>query len=97
MVTQVISCPHCASTDILKNGFAPNNSSGKQKYLCHSCGRHKAAKKIPLPTAYYTEEQRKEEILRAYQEERSSLRALRRTFGVSPTTVISWLKKSSRA
>jgi hypothetical protein len=39
----------------------------------------------------YTEE-RKEEILRAYQE-RSSLRGLRRTFGVSPTTVMSWLKK----
>ena len=39
----------------------------------------------------YTQE-RKEEILRAYQE-RSSLRGLRRTFGVSPTTVIGWLKK----
>ena len=52
------------------------------------------AAKIPLPTAYTKE--RKEEILRAYQE-RSSLRGLRRTFGVSPTMVIGWLKKSSRA
>ena len=35
--------------------------------------------------------------MRAYQEERSNLRGLRRTFDVSPTvvitTVISWLKK----
>ena len=35
----------------------------------------------------------REEILRAY-EERSSLRGLERTFGVSRTTVITWIKKS---
>src|SRR6266508_1314564 len=36
--------------------------------------------------------ERKEQILRAYQE-RSSLRGLERTFGVARSTVISWLKK----
>jgi transposase-like protein len=36
------------------------------------------------------------EILRAY-EERSSLRGLERTFGISRDTVITWIKKSSRA
>ena len=35
---------------------------------------------------------RREEILHAYQE-RSSLRGLTRTFGVSRTTVSSWIKK----
>ena len=88
MVTEVISCPHCGSPDIVKNGFAPN---GKQKYLCHSCGRQ--SREDPSPNGYTQE--RKKEILRAYQE-RSSLRGLRRTFGVSPTTVIGWIKKSSR-
>ena len=39
-------------------------------------------------------EERREEILRAY-EERSSLRGLSRTFGVSRNTVTSWIKKSS--
>ena len=39
----------------------------------------------------YTEEER-EEILRAYHE-RSSLRGLTRTFGVSRNTVTNWLKK----
>ena len=87
MVTEVITCPHCGSADIVKNGFAPN---GKQKYLCHACTRQ--SRKDPSPNGYTKE--RKEEILRAYQE-RSSLRGLRRTFGVSPTTVIGWLKKSS--
>ena len=89
MVTEVIACPHCGSTDVVKNGFAPN---AKQKYLCHLCGRQ--SREDPSPNGYT--EERKEEILRAYQE-RSSLRGLRRTFGVSPTTVIGWLKKSGRA
>ena len=89
MVTELITCPHCDSTEIVKNGFAPN---GKQKYLCHACGRQ--SRRNPSPNGYT--EERKEEILRAYQE-RSSLRGLRRTFGVSPTTVISWLKKRERA
>lgn len=85
MVTKVITCPHCGSDDIVKNGFAPNC---KQKYLCHTCARQ--SREDPSPNGYT--EERKEEILSAYQE-RSSLRGLRRTFGVSPTTVISWLKK----
>ncbi len=36
MVTQVITCCHCDSENTVKNGKAPN---GKQKYLCHDCGR----------------------------------------------------------
>ena len=92
MVTEVIYCYHCGSDDVVKNGFAPNN--GKQKYLCHACGRQ--SRQDPSPNGYTQE--RKEEILRAYhQEERSSLRGLRRPFGVSPTTVIGWLQKRERA
>jgi hypothetical protein len=48
----------------------------------------------PTPLAY--PEERREEILRAY-EERSSLRGLERTFGVSRTSVIGWIKKSRKA
>jgi transposase-like protein len=44
----------------------------------------------PQPNGY-TEEER-EQILRAY-EERSSLRGLTRTFGVSRNTVSTWLKE----
>ncbi len=84
MVTKVIYCHHCGSEDVVKNSFSPN---GKQKYLCHECGRHKAAK-ILLPTATQKSAQGRD-LLRAYQEKRSSLRGLRRTFGVSPTTVTS--------
>jgi len=89
MVIEVVTCRHCGSDDVLKNGFAPNN--GKQKYLCRACCGPQS-RQDPSHNGY-TQEERKEEILRAYQEERSSLRGLRRTFGVSPTTVLGWLKK----
>ncbi len=49
-----------------------------------------AAVRILPPNAY--PEARREEILHAYQE-RSSLRGLTRTFGVSRATVSSWIKK----
>jgi insertion element IS1 protein InsB len=88
MVTQVITCYHCNSENIVKNGKAPN---GKQKYLCHDCSRQ--SRENPDSNAYAP--QRREEILRAYQE-RSSLRGLARSFGVSPNTVARWLKKAAR-
>ena len=86
MVTEVVTCCHCGSERIVKNGKAPN---GKQKYQCRDCG--KASRAHPSAKGY--SKARKEEILRAY-EERSSLRGLSRTFGVSRNTVTKWLKKS---
>ena len=86
MVTITLNCPHCQSDALVRNGHAPN---GKQLYRCCSCGRQ--SRENPGSSAYSAE--RKEEILRAYQE-RSSLRGLERTFGVARSTVISWLKKS---
>ena len=89
MVTQVVKCAHCEGESIVKNGRAANS---KQKYRCKGCG--KASRENPSPKGY--SETRREEILRAY-EERSSLRGLSRTFGVSRTTVTKWLKKSRDA
>jgi transposase-like protein len=85
MVTLTMHCPHCESEQLTKYGRAPN---GKQKYRCRACGRQ--SRENPTPYAYSSE--RRDEILRAY-EERSSLRGLERTFGISRTTVIGWLKK----
>src|SRR5271167_2772704 len=86
MITITVHCPHCGSDALVHNGRAPN---GKQKYLCRACQRQ--SREHPTPHAYTQE--RKEEILRAY-EERSSLRGLEQTFGVSRNTVIAWIKKS---
>src|SRR6266498_399117 len=87
MVTICITCRHCGSPDLTKYGIAPN---GKQKYRCRTCRRQ--SRENPGSAAYTQE--RKEEILRAYQE-RSSLRGLERTFGVARSTVISWLRKKA--
>ena len=89
MVTITVSCPHCGSEEVMRNGRAPN---GKQKYRCRACKRQ--SRENPTPHAY--SEERREEILRAY-EERSSLRGLERTFGVSRTSVIAWIKKGRTA
>ena len=85
MVTNTVCCAHCGSQQVTKYGRAPN---GKQKYRCRACGRQ--SRESPTPHAYSLE--RRDEILRAY-EERSSLRGLTRTFGISRTTVIGGLKK----
>lgn len=85
MVSEQVTCRHCGSPEIVRNGVAPN---GKQKYLCHACGRQSRAN--PSPNGH--PEARREEILRAY-EERSSLRGLERTFGVSRNTVTRWLEQ----
>ena len=80
-----MDCRHCGHAPLIKYGLAPN---GKQKYLCQTCGRQ--SREHPQRPGYPDE--RREEILRAYQE-RSSLRGLERTFGVARSTVIAWLKK----
>ncbi len=69
----------------MPNGHAPN---GKQLYHCRECGRQSRQN----PTSHAYPEARREEILHAYQE-RSSLRSLTRTFGVSRTTVSNGIKK----
>jgi transposase-like protein len=72
MVTRTVYCPYCDSDEMIRNGHAPN---GKQKYLCHKCKRQ--SRENSTPNVY--SEEKKEEIVRAY-EERSSLRGLERIF-----------------
>lgn len=89
MVTITLKCPFCASGSLIKYGITPN---GKQRYRCQGCGRQHRER--PGSNAYT--EAARAMILRAY-EERSSLRGLSRTFGVSRNTVSGWLKKSPDA
>jgi transposase-like protein len=78
-------CNKCGSLNLVKNGRTKKN---KQKYRCNECGSYGTLN----PEVKYNQE-RKDEILHAYHE-RSSLRGLERTFGVSRQTVADWLKKS---
>jgi insertion element IS1 protein InsB len=86
MVTKEYKCHCCGSTNIVKAG---RNRNGNQRYRCKDCRVQRVLEYKPK----YSEE-KKEEILRAYQE-RSSLRGLRRTFGVTPEIVVKWLKKKA--
>ena len=86
MVTITLSCPYCRSAQLAKYGVT---AKGQQRYRCRTCGRQH--RENPGSNAYSDAE--RETILRAYQE-RSSLRGLSRTFGVSRNTVTAWLKKS---
>lgn len=88
MITITLKCRHCGSDNLVRDGRTAN---GKQRYWCKDCQR--SSRDNPQPNGYLPEEQ--EEILRAY-EERSSLRGLERTFGVSRLTVSAWLKKKKR-
>ena len=80
----IYTCRACGSQNIVKNG---HNASGSQQYWCKDCGK----RGVLEPKRGYTEEQ-KEQILAAYNE-RSSMRGIQRTFGVSRPTLASWLKK----
>ncbi len=82
-----VQCYHCESERVIRNGMTRN---GKQRYQCQECGR---CFREDLSAPRYSEEQ-KALILRAY-EERSSLRGLERTFGVSRATVSRWLEKKT--
>ncbi len=85
MVIEIKSCYHCGSQNIVKNGKDPK---GKQRYLCKDCGRAS----LDNPNYGYSEE-RKAEILKAYQE-RPSMRGISRIYGISRNTLKKWLKKS---
>jgi transposase-like protein len=85
MVTITLRCHHCQSERLVRNGLAPD---GRQRYLCRDCGQR--SREQPRTNAY--SESEREQILRAY-DERSSLRGLSRTFGVSRNTVTGWIKK----
>lgn len=82
-----MQCYHCGSSRVHKHG---KTSNGKQRFWCRACQR--SLREQPQINGY--DEQRKEEILRAYHE-RASLRGLSRVFGVSRNTVSSWLKKAN--
>ena len=81
-----LKCYRCGGDRLARNGLTQN---GKQRYLCSDCGR--MSRDDPQANGY-TEEERAQ-IQRAYHE-RSSLRGLSRTFGVSRNTVTSWLKEA---
>ena len=84
-IVKTYQCRICGSKNIIKNG---KRNSGQQKYYCKDC---KTFRSLELNPKYNAE--KREEIIRAYQE-RSSQRGIQRIFGVSRPTLSNWIKKS---
>jgi len=83
--TKVYSCRKCQSEDLVKNG---TNASGSSQYHCKACGSYGVLERTERAT-----EEKKELIINVYQE-RSSMRGIERTFGVSRTNIECLVKRT---
>jgi len=84
--TKVYSCRKCQSEDLVKNG---TNASGSSQCHCKACDTYSVLDRKERAT-----EEKKELIINVYQE-RSSMRGIERTFGVSHRTLSAWLKEQA--
>ena len=91
MIMQVLHCPHCQGTDIIRHG---TTRQGKQRYRCqeHACkGRTFLLDYTYAGHAAGVKQQIIDMAMNA-----SGIRDTARVLHVSPTTVIKTLKKKSR-
>jgi len=87
MIKTVHQCPHCGSENIVKNGTC--HSTGKQKYRCKDCKKYGTLVK----TLRFTEQDR-QRVVKTYFE-RSSMRGVARSQGVSRPTLVKWLLEAT--
>jgi len=89
MITQVVHCPYCQGTDIVRHGAS---AEGKQRSRCRACrlGRERT---FLLDYTYIGQspEVKRQIVHRAMHA--SGMRDTARVLHVSPTTVINELKK----
>ena len=90
MITQVLHCPYCHGTDLVRHGLSPE---GKQRYRCRAClegrGRTFLLEYNTPVTRLEVKQQIVDMALNA-----SGIRDTARVLHVSPTTVINELKKA---
>ena len=93
MILQVLHCPSCRETDIVKHGLSPE---GKQRYRCRTCceGRGRT---FLLDYSYAGQSPEVKRQIVDMAMNASGIRDTARVLHVSPTTVINELKKKSRS
>src|SRR5215467_2646413 len=93
MITQVLHCPYCDETDIVRHGQSPE---GKQRYRCRTCleGRGRT---FLLDYAYAGQSPAVKQQIVDMAMNASGIRDTARVLHVSPTTVINELKKRAGA
>jgi transposase-like protein len=89
MIIQVLHCPYCQGTDIVKHGLSPE---GKQRYRCRTCleGRGRT---FLLEYTYAGQSPAVKQQIVDMAMNASGIRDTARVLHVSPTTVIKELKK----
>ena len=88
MMTPVLHCPYCQSTDIVRHGTPPE---GKQRYRCRACPDRGRTFLLVYAYAEQSPEVKQQIVDRAMNA--SGMRDTARVLHVSPTTVIQELKK----
>ena len=85
----VVACPYCGDTDSIRS--AGKHRGGNRRYACRACTKTFCLN--PGTNAHPPEFRAM--VLRAYQE-RSSMRGISRTFGISRSTLYEWLGEKKR-
>ena len=89
MITQVLHCPYCHGTDIVRHGTTPE---GKQRYRCREC-RQGRGRTFLLEYTYAGQSPKVKQQIVDMAMNASGIRDTARVLHVSPTTVLKELKK----
>jgi transposase-like protein len=79
-------CAHCASTQVVKDGYT---TSGKQRYLCRSCKR--TSREDSQASTY--DDNKREQVMRVYLIFKS-FRKVAEVCGVDRRTVANWIRQN---
>ena len=93
MITQVLHCPYCQGTDIVRHG---KSTEGKQRYRCREC-RQGRGRTFLLDYAYAGQSSDVKQQIIDMAMNASGVRDTARVLHISPTTVIKELKKRTYA
>ena len=91
MILQVLHCPHCQGTDIVRHG---TTRQGKPRYRCREC-REGHGRTFLLDYSYAGQSPEIKEQIVEMAMNASGVRDTARVLSISPTTVIKELKKKN--
>lgn len=89
MIIQVLHCPHCQGTDIVRHGKSPE---GKQRYRCRQC-REGRGRTFLLDYSYAGQSSEVKEQIAEMAMNASGIRDTARVLKISTQTVMKELKK----
>jgi transposase-like protein len=91
MILQVLHCPYCQGTDIVRHG---TTRQGKPRYRCRQC-RERRGRTFLIDYSYAGQSPAVKEQIVEMAMNASGIRDTARVLKISPTTVINELKKKN--